>query len=77
MAEQKGMCSSSPARTPKLQLTTEQPLTRECWILPEKDTPHPGAKEEPQHDYRIRTHRVVTAVIVTIATCATMTLSES
>ena len=53
MAEQKGMCSSSPARTPKLQLTTEQPLTRECWILPEKDTPPPGAKEKPQHDYRM------------------------
>ena len=44
------MHSSSPARTPKLQLTTEQPLTRECWILPEKDTPHTGAKEKSQQD---------------------------
>ena len=25
------MCSSSPVRTPKLQLTTKQPLTGECW----------------------------------------------
>ena len=28
------LCSSSPARNPKLQLTAEQPLTEECWIPP-------------------------------------------
>ena len=43
------MCSS-PARTPKLQLTAEQPSTGECWILPKKDTPCPRAKEKPQQD---------------------------
>ena len=39
MAEQKDVCSSSPARTPKLQLTAEQPLTGECWIPPKKAKP--------------------------------------
>ena len=34
----------SAARTPKLQLTAEQPLTGECWIPPKKDTPHLRAK---------------------------------
>ena len=33
------MHSSSPARTPKLQLAAEQPLTGECWISP-KTIPH-------------------------------------
>ena len=33
------MCSSSPARTPKLQLAAEQPSTGECWISPKK-IPH-------------------------------------
>ena len=28
------MYSSSPARTPKLQLAAEQLLTGECWIPP-------------------------------------------
>ena len=46
------MYSSSPARTPKLQLTAEQPSTEECWIPPKKDTPHPRAKEKPQQDAR-------------------------
>ena len=46
------MCSSSPGRTPKLQLTAEHPSTGECWIPPEKDTPHPRAKEKPQQDGR-------------------------
>ena len=32
------MCSSSPARTPKLQLTAEQPLTGKCWTHQKKDT---------------------------------------
>ena len=36
--------SSSPASTPKLQLAAEQPWTGECWIPPERDTPHPMAK---------------------------------
>ena len=34
------MRSSSPARTPKLQLAAEQPLTGECWIPPKKKIPH-------------------------------------
>ena len=46
------MHSSSPVRTPKLQLATEQPSTGECWIPPKKDTPHPRAKEKPQKDGR-------------------------
>ena len=51
MAEQKDVCSSS-ARTPKLQLTAEQPLTGDCWIPPKKDTLHPTAKEKAQQDGR-------------------------
>ena len=31
MAEKKNVHSSSPVKTPKLQLTAEQPLTEECW----------------------------------------------
>ena len=46
------MRSSSPARTPKLQLTAEQPSTGECWIPPKKDNPHPRAKEKLQQDGR-------------------------
>ena len=46
------MRSSSPARTPKLQLMAEQPSIGECWIPPKKDTPHPRAKEKPQKDSR-------------------------
>ena len=36
MAEQKDMCLSSPARTPKLQFTAEKPSVGECWIPPKK-----------------------------------------
>ena len=57
------MCSFPPVRTPKLQLTAEQPLTGECWIPPKKDTPHARAKEKPQQDdmkdkitFRIKPH---------------------
>ena len=39
-------------RTPKLQLIAKQPLTGECWIPPEKDTPRPRAKENPRQDSR-------------------------
>ena len=46
------MHSSSPVRTPKLQLTAEQSLTGKCWIPPKKDTPRPRAKEKPQQDSR-------------------------
>ena len=46
------MHSSSPARTPKLQLAAKQPSTGECWIPPKKDTPHLRAKEKPQQDSR-------------------------
>ena len=33
--------ASSSAKTPKLQLASEQPLTEECWIPPKKDSPCP------------------------------------
>ena len=46
------MCSSSPVRTPKLQLVDEQPSTGECWIPPKRDTPYPREKEKPQQDGR-------------------------
>ena len=46
MAEQKDVRLSSPARTPKLQLTAEQPLTGECWISPKIDTPTSKGKGE-------------------------------
>ena len=49
--ENRRMCTS-PVRTPKLQLTAEQPLTEECWIPPKEDTPSPRAKEKPQKDDR-------------------------
>ena len=52
MVAWKDICSSSSGRTPKSQLTAEQPLTEECWIAPKKDTPHPRAKEKPQQDGR-------------------------
>ena len=48
----KDICSSSPVRTPKLQLTAEQLLTGKYWIPPTKDTLHPRVKEKPQHDGR-------------------------
>ena len=46
------MCSSSPVRTPKLQLAAEQPLTEECWIPPKKDILMFKGKENPQKDGR-------------------------
>ena len=52
MTEEKDVHSSPPARTPKLQLTPEQPSTGECWIPPKKETLHPRAKEKPQQDGR-------------------------
>ena len=50
--EYKDVCSSSPVRTPKLQLTAEQPFIGKCWIPPKKDTTHPREKEKPQQDNR-------------------------
>ena len=57
------MCSSSPVRTPKVQLATEEPLTEECRIPPKKDIPHPSAKEKHHQDctreeiaFRIKPH---------------------
>ena len=44
------MHSSSPARTPKLQLADEEPSTGDCWIPPKKDTHCPREKEKPQKD---------------------------
>ena len=46
------MHSFSPAITPKLQLTAEQPATGECWIPSKKVTPFPRANEKPQKDGR-------------------------
>ena len=45
------MCSTSPARTPKLQLAAKQLLTGECWIAP-KRYPMSKAKEKLQQDGR-------------------------
>ena len=48
MVDWKDMHSSSPVRTPKLQLAAEKPSTGECWIPPpKKDSPHPRTKERP------------------------------
>ena len=41
------MCSSSPVRTPKLQLTAEQPWTGECWIPPKKIPHIQGQRRSP------------------------------
>ena len=42
------MCSSSPVRTPKLQLAAKQSLTGECWIPP-KNIPHvQGQRRRPR-----------------------------
>ena len=46
------MCSSTSVRTPKLQLTAEQPSTGECWSPPKKDTPYSRAMAKPQQDAR-------------------------
>ena len=46
------MCSSSPMRTPKLQLAAEQPSTGICCSPPKKYTPRPEAKKKPQQDGR-------------------------
>ena len=40
------MHSSSPVRTPKLQLAAEQLSTGECWIPPKKDNPCPRVKKQ-------------------------------
>ena len=44
--------SSSSERTPKLQLTAEQPLTGDCWIPQNKSIPCSRAKDKPQQDGR-------------------------
>ena len=47
MAEKNDVCSSSPVRTPKLQLTAEQPSTGECWVH-QKEIPHvQGQRRSP------------------------------
>ena len=58
MVEWKDMCSSPPARAPKLQLDVEQPLTGGCWNPPKKDTPHPKTKKKLQEDGRRGTIRI-------------------
>ena len=52
MTEQKDMCSSPPARAPKVQLAVEQPSTGGCWNLPKKDTSRPQTKKKPQKGSR-------------------------
>ena len=52
MAEEKDVCSFSPARTPKFQHATAQPSTGECRTPWKKDTPCPGANEKAQQDGR-------------------------
>ena len=48
MAEQKDMSSSSPVRTPKLQLTGEQSSIGECWTPPRKNIPYiQGQRRSP------------------------------
>ena len=61
--EWKDVRSSSPARTRKLQLAAEQPLTGERRIPSREGAPHPRAKEKPQQDggrgklrFRIKPH---------------------
>ena len=61
--EETDVPSSSPRRSPKLQLGAEQPPTGECWIPPKKDIPRPRAKEKPKQDsrrgeisFRIKSH---------------------
>ena len=46
------MCTSSPERTPKLELTTERPSTGECWIPPKKIYPMSKGKGEAPEDGR-------------------------
>ena len=41
------MCSSTSVRTPKLQLTAEQPSTGECWIPPKKIPHIQGQRKSP------------------------------
>ena len=50
MVKWKNLCSSSPARTLKLQLTAEQLSIEECQIPAKNDAPSPRAKEKPQKD---------------------------
>ena len=40
MVEQKDVFSSSPARTPKLELAAERPSTGGCWNPPQKKIPY-------------------------------------
>ena len=49
------MYSSSPERPPKLQLTAEQPLKGECWILP-KNLPHIQGKSRGKMVGREKSH---------------------
>ena len=41
------MHSSSPVKTPKLQVFAEQPLTGECWSPLIKDTDFQGQRRSP------------------------------
>ena len=54
MVERKDVCSSSPERPPKLQLTAGQPSDRRMLDPTKKGkhTPHPRAKKKTQQDSR-------------------------
>ena len=52
MADLKDIRSTSPARTPKVQLAAEQLSIGECQIPLKKDTPCQSAKKNPQQDGR-------------------------
>ena len=46
------MCSTSPVRTPKLELAAKQPLTEECWIPPKNKTKQNKTKPYVQEQRR-------------------------
>ena len=52
MAEKKDVSSPPLTKTPKSQLTAEQPSTKKDWNLPQKDILHPKTKKKPQWDGR-------------------------
>ena len=48
------MCSTSPVRTPKLELAAKQPLTEECWIPPKNKTKqNPMSKSKGEAPARV------------------------
>ena len=52
MMEKEDMSSSPSARAPKLQLSSEQPLTEECWIKDTKKNTQCPMTKKPEGDGR-------------------------